>query len=165
MASVYCGTYHKYSCGSIAGAWIDLSECADKDDFLSKCAELHKNEADPEFMFQDFEGFPESFYRESSIDERVFEWLALSESDQEIVEVYLNNVEKNAEIKTALECYYGQFDDNDYDFAYDYIESTCALDGASETLKRYFDYEAFQRDALMDFNSVKHHGKLFVYNC
>ena len=53
-AKIYVGTYHKYNCGSIAGAWIDLDNL-DEDEFLEKCRELHKDEKDPEFMFQDFE--------------------------------------------------------------------------------------------------------------
>src|SRR5690349_16831915 len=53
---VYVGTYAKYNNGSIAGAWLDLEDYADKDSFLAACAELHKDEDDPEFMFQDFEG-------------------------------------------------------------------------------------------------------------
>ena len=51
---IYVGTYYKYNCGSIAGAWIDLENLT-KDEFYQKCKELHKGEQDPEFMFQDFE--------------------------------------------------------------------------------------------------------------
>ncbi|HMP91047.1 MAG TPA: antirestriction protein ArdA, partial [Kiritimatiellia bacterium] len=54
---VYVGTYAKYNDGSIAGEWIDL-EGHDADSFRDACLELHKDEADPELMFQDFEGFP-----------------------------------------------------------------------------------------------------------
>lgn len=50
---VYCGTYGKYAAGSIDGKWLDLSNYADMDEFLEACAELHKDEHDPEFMFQD----------------------------------------------------------------------------------------------------------------
>ena len=59
MAQVYVGTYGKYNSGSIAGAWIDLSDCASYSDFLAKCKDTHKDERDPEFMIQDTEGFPD----------------------------------------------------------------------------------------------------------
>ena len=59
MARVYVGTYGKYNSGSIAGAWIDLSDCASYSDFLAKCKDAHKDERDPEFMIQDAEGFPD----------------------------------------------------------------------------------------------------------
>ena len=50
--SLYVGTYAKYNAGSIAGEWIDLTNFSDADEFLAHCAELHKDEEDPEFMFK-----------------------------------------------------------------------------------------------------------------
>ena len=49
---IYCGTYSKYNNGSIAGEWIDVTDM-DKGDFYDTCQELHSDEEDPEFMFQD----------------------------------------------------------------------------------------------------------------
>lgn len=62
---IYVGTYAKYNNGSIEGAWLDLTDYADAEDFLNACKELHKDEEDPELMFQDFEGFPDFLYSES----------------------------------------------------------------------------------------------------
>lgn len=62
---VYCGTYHKYNCGSNAGAWLTITDYANGDEVIKACAKLHKDEADHEFMFQDFENFPEWFYSET----------------------------------------------------------------------------------------------------
>ena len=68
--AVYCGTYHKYNNGSIDGAWLDLSTFKDAADFFATCKDLHDDEADPEYMFQDYQGFPDWMYRESmSIDQ------------------------------------------------------------------------------------------------
>ena len=50
-ARIYVGTYKKYNNGSLAGAWLDLSDYSDKEEFLNACHELHNNESDPEFMF------------------------------------------------------------------------------------------------------------------
>jgi antirestriction protein len=58
MARIYVGTYAKYNAGSIKGAWFDLEDYSDRDAFLKACRELHKNEQDPEFMFQSFQDFP-----------------------------------------------------------------------------------------------------------
>ena len=41
-ASVYVGTYGKYNNGSLFGAWLDLSDYADKEEFYEACRELHK---------------------------------------------------------------------------------------------------------------------------
>ena len=51
---IYVGTYHKYNNGSIDGAWINVTDL-DKEEFLEKCQELHQDEEDPEFMYQDWE--------------------------------------------------------------------------------------------------------------
>ena len=65
---VYVGTYGKYNSGSIAGKWLDLDAYNNAEEFYNACRKLHSNEHDPEIMFQDFEGFPESYYGECSID-------------------------------------------------------------------------------------------------
>ena len=57
-AKVYVGTYRKYNEGSIEGKWLDLADYTDKADFYEACADLHKDEQGPEFMFQDWEGIP-----------------------------------------------------------------------------------------------------------
>ncbi len=54
-ARIYVGTYAKYNEGSIFGKWLDLSDYSDKDEFYETCRELHKDEEDPELMFQDWE--------------------------------------------------------------------------------------------------------------
>ena len=71
-ASVYVGTYGKYNNGSLFGAWLDLSDYADKEEFYEACRELHKDEEDAEFMFQDWENVPEGLIGESWISENFF---------------------------------------------------------------------------------------------
>ena len=53
--AVYCGTYRKYNEGSIDGAWLDLASFKDYDEFMEVCRLLHRDEEDPELMFQDYE--------------------------------------------------------------------------------------------------------------
>ena len=71
-ASVYVGTYGKYNNGSLFGAWLDLSDYADKEEFYEACRELHKDEEDAEFMFQDYENIPENLISESWISGNFF---------------------------------------------------------------------------------------------
>ena len=52
-AKVYVGTYAKYNKGSLYGKWLDLSDYEDRDEFYEACRQLHKDESNPEFMFQD----------------------------------------------------------------------------------------------------------------
>lgn len=52
---IYVGTYGKYNSGSIAGAWLTLNNFKNESEFWAACRALHKDERDPEFMFQDYE--------------------------------------------------------------------------------------------------------------
>lgn len=72
MARCYVGTYGKYNAGSLDGAWLDLSDYKTYQDFLNACKELHKNERDPEFMIQDWEGLPDGFAADEWIGEDDF---------------------------------------------------------------------------------------------
>lgn len=54
-ASVYVGTYGKYNNGSLFGAWLDLSDYADKEEFYEACRELHKDEEDADDLVRDFQ--------------------------------------------------------------------------------------------------------------
>ena len=72
-ARVYVGTYAKYNSGSIAGRWLNLADYANRAEFLAACRALHKDEHDPEFMFQDYEGVPSWMIGESHIDAEVWD--------------------------------------------------------------------------------------------
>ena len=66
---LYVGTYAKYNNGSLDGDWIDLDKYNSRDDFINACYKLHKEEDDPELMFQDCEidfDWEEKFYSECS---------------------------------------------------------------------------------------------------
>lgn len=78
---VFVGTYGKYAAGSIEGAWLTLSDYANKAEFLAACRKLHKDEADPEFMFQDAENIPSWLWGESFIDEAIWSWKAPKEAE------------------------------------------------------------------------------------
>jgi antirestriction protein len=88
--SVYVGTYAKYNEGSIFGKWVNLTDFTNIKDFYLFCFDLHKDEHDPELMFQDWENFPENTIWECSIDNEVFDLLQLDEHDQKQVLIYQN---------------------------------------------------------------------------
>ncbi|KRR22147.1 antirestriction protein ArdA [Bradyrhizobium retamae] len=161
---LYVGTYAKYNSGSIKGAWLDLDDYSDKDAFLEACKELHKDEADPELMFQDFEGFPRSYYSESSVSEELFAWIALDEDDRQLLEVYRENVDSDADIDRARDAFMGKADTK-AEFAAQYLDDTCAFDGVPDWVKNYFDYEAYARDMEHDgITFARHDGDLWVFS-
>lgn len=88
---IYVGTYAKYNNGSIAGAWFDLEDYSDSQEFYEAANQLHKDESDPELMFQDWECEYENLISESHIDPKVFELLELDEDDQNKVKARLWN--------------------------------------------------------------------------
>lgn len=69
---LYVGTYAKYNNGDLSGAWLDLDRFANAEEFEAACKRIHRDERDPELMFQDVETDPgcdwqEGLYCESSI--------------------------------------------------------------------------------------------------
>jgi antirestriction protein len=157
-AQIYVGTYGKYNEGSLFGEWIDITQYADKEDFYEGCKELHKNEYDPEYMFQDFDGIlsemPKKWLSESHISEEVFEFLAHFSEDGSKGEAFLNWVSSagyTGDFQYLLskfeDAYYGEYD-SPKDFAEYLVEDTGVLDKMGE-LSQYFDYEDYARDLFM----------------
>ena len=148
--AVYCGTYGKYNNGSIDGAWLDLEAFDSYDEFLEICALLHDDEDDPEFMFQDYQGFPREWYDESGLEEsfdNIVEYCKLDEDDREVFDAYYE-WSGNADFAHFRDHFMGKFDTEE-DFA-EYLVSECYdLDNMMGDLSFYFDYERYARDLFM----------------
>ena len=165
--SIYVGTYSKYNQGSLFGAWLNLSDYQDKDEFLKACAELHSDEPDrsggrPEFMFQDWEGINEKYISESSISDDWFEFQTnTADFDEDKLKAYETfiSVFGNDDISTFEESFQGSYDSED-DFTFELVESCGYLSNVPETVARYFDYEKFSRDLFM---SDYHYDNGFVF--
>jgi len=157
MASVYVGTYQKYNNGSIGGAWVDLTKFNDHEEFLDYCRELHKDEEDPELMYQDFEEFPKAYYSESGLDSDLWEWLALDDNDKEILEAYGDCIGVHATIDEARDAFVGQYD-SDIDFTMEWLEMCGDIPKDLPSII-HIDWEATARDLMMDFSS--HNGFYF----
>jgi antirestriction protein len=159
-ARLYVGTYAKYNAGSIRGAWLDLEDYADRDAFLAACAELHKDEADPELMFQDYEGFPRGWYCESSAPpEELWQWLELSETQQTVLQVYQENISDSGTIAQAEEAYYGTFKSEE-EFAEELWTETADI---PDNLIGYIDWERVARDLRADYSMCDHDGQVWVF--
>jgi len=152
-AHIYVGTYSKYNNGSLFGKWLELSDYMDKEDFLVACKELHSDEPDPEFMFQDWENIPEGLIGESWLSENFFALRDTLENEtedtQEAFLVWLNNSNQNIDSED-ISGLFSQFEDEyrgayecEEDFAYQMVEDCYNL---PEFAKTYFDYEKFARD-------------------
>ena len=150
---LYCGTYKKYNEGSLFGEWLDLDEYSDAEDFLKACAELHKDEPDPEFMFQDYEadyGWEESFYNESSVLQEYWdikEALAKESVDDKLFDAWLSGSNELPSVEGVKKCQemdcgiYG----SEKDFAMQDAIETGAIDPKSYLID-YIDWERIWND-------------------
>lgn len=158
---VYVGTYGKYNSGNLAGKWLKIADYQDKDEFMQACAELHKDETDPEFMFQDWEGLPENVVSECFLDDLAFNLAAYDQDDFDIISAYMEAT--GAELKDALENALDNFR-GCFDSVQEFGEQSAAdfLD-IPPHIESYFDHEAFGRDCLMDMahTTIKH--RLWVF--
>ena len=168
QACIYVGTYKKYNEGSLFGKWLNLLDYPNKDEFYEACRELHKDETDPEFMFQDWELIPSDFIGESWISENIFEIIQavanLSESEQEAFYIWLSYTSSSIDDVESLMAdflceYQGKYETEE-DFAYELIEDCYEL---PEFAKTYFDYKLFAEN-LFRFDYWFGNGFVFS-NC
>lgn len=148
---LYVGTYKKYNEGSIFGAWLDLATFDDADEFFDVCRELHEDEDDPEFMFQDYQGFPEALYSESMNEddiEKIIEYAQMDDDDRDILEGYIDATgDDGATLDKARDRYVGHYDDFE-DFA---EELFFDIYDVPENIRYYIDIAAFARGLKMDY--------------
>ena len=160
---IYVGTYSKYNSGSIYGSWLKLSDYSNYDGLLQAMRELHQDESEPEFMYQDYE-CSEFFIKQKLISEchlsadiyEIAEQINSSDYDFEIIEAYAecmsyyyNDVEDL--LYNLSDSYFGQYN-SDEDFAQDILEQDGSI---TENLPSYIyiDWEATARHLMYDYMS------------
>jgi len=148
--SIYVGTYHKYNCGSIYGAWIDVLDYDDKAEFYAHCSTLHADEADPELMFQDWEGFPSGTVSESHIDWTFIDGLrsAIQDGQYEAYSEYVRYY-KNTDYEAFESVYLGEAE-NEESYIREQLDQDCAFADFPAFVVDYFDYEAYARDQFLN---------------
>lgn len=157
---IYVGTYAKYNDGNLFGKWLDLEDYTDRDDFYKACAELHADEEDPEFMFQDWEGILSNMINESYVSPECWSLLdAYEKYDEDAVNAY---------------CYcFGEWNENDFNERYrgeydswehmaeELLEETGELNRIPESLRYYFDYEKYANDLRIGGDFIEQDGYYF----
>jgi len=161
---IYVGTYHKYNCGSLNGAWVDLTQFANYDEFMEFCKKLHSDEPDAEYMFQDStcDFVFADMIGEHGVDEDVFEAIELygdlDTNTQEIVAALMDA--SGLGFFDAVGKYEDLFVTDDIDtYCVDYVVDM----GLPEFALNYFDYAKFQRDLEMDLITGSCNGKDFYF--
>lgn len=145
------------------GAWHDLADFTDASDLYAaarasiKCSEAHEpTEHCPdceELDCSDYEGFSEMFKGRFYVGVgeawKAHEWLEEIEGDgleAEIALAYAANIGEDCpDVETIRDAYAGTFR-NLTAFAEYLADEMDLFRGASDTLRNYFDYEAYGRD-------------------
>ena len=157
---IYVGTYAKYNDGNLAGAWIDPTKYACKQDFIDACKELHKDESDPELMFQDWEGEFFGLISESYIDPKFWDLInapKLKEDERkdafaEFVKYGFADLDSNASdaLEDFAERYKGKYESEE-EFATELAAEEFAEEFEKNSeLEMYFDYSAYARDRFVN---------------
>lgn len=159
---VYVGTYGKYNSGDLGGAWLDVEDYSDKDEFLEACQELH-GKGDHEFMFQDHEGIPEKYISETSISGDLWdEFVPLNDSEKEIVTLYWDNVDDSVDPDSVQDRYMGTHDSVE-DYCIEYVKDTTNTSNLG-WLENYIDYKAMARDfECGDIDVVHSGGQVLIF--
>ena len=157
---IYVGTYAKYNDGNLFGKWLDLEDYADHDDFYEACTELHADEEDPEFMFQDWEGIPSDMISESHVSPECWPLLdAYEKYDEDAVNAYCHCFGEWNE-NDFNERYRGEYDSWEH-MAEELLEETGGLDQIPESLRYYFDYKKYANDLRIGGDFTEHDGYYF----
>lgn len=165
---LYVGTYKKYCGGSLFGMWVNLEAVSDVEEFFDVCNELHKDEVWPEFMMQDYQGFPEELYSESMGNddvERLLAYVALDDDDKEILDAFCSCYGRRIDdvdemMQEAKNRCMGKYD-SFKEFADEIADEKLACMNAPEFCSQYFDYESFARDLKYDY-TVSGDGYIFM---
>ena len=163
---IYVGTYGKYNNGSIQGEWLDLSDYSDMEELQAAMAELHSDESDPEYMFQDYE-CPEllkSYIGESFIKNTIFEAIEAIEAshlDFEVLEAFANvgsysTDDISAFIEACEEAYTGEYG-SDEEFAQEMAEEIGAIDEKAGWPNNCIDWERAARELMYDYSESNGH--------
>ena len=150
-ACVYVGTYNKYNCGSLDGAWVDLESFNDESELMEFLYRLHADEAEPEFMVQDYMNFPRRFYSESMNEydfAELYKWLSLEEEEREMCAEYWEEIDESASVDEIADSlvYSGNSDDYFDELAEEELQNV------PDALKFCFDYVKWRELCLYDYH-------------
>lgn len=148
MLKIYVTNLKEYNNGKIAGEWVSLP-CEGLEEIFNKIS----NNGKDELFISDYEtdisnlkiGEYEDILQLNEIAEEIEE---MREDELIALQAYLEeyNMEQALdEVRQGNYRIYYNCDDMS-DVAYEAVNDCGLLDGVSETLKGYFDYEAYGRD-------------------
>ena len=149
MLKIFISNLKEYNEGQIIGEWVDLP-CEGLEEVLDKIS----NNGNDELFISDYEtdisGLKVSEYDNIlELNDMTEEIDNLSDDEVIALQAYLeqyNDIEQALEeVRQGNYTIYYDCDDMS-DVAYQVVNESGLLDGVPETIKGYFDYEAYGRD-------------------
>jgi antirestriction protein len=151
---IYVGTYAKYNNGSIAGAWLTLSDYNDAEQFIDACKELHNDEQDIELMFQDFDDVHKNYQKECVDLNALYEYVnACNGGNKDVIDAGLDC---EIPLDSILDAYQGEYD-SDIDFAQQRAEECGAITYGEKWPLNCIDWESAANDLMFDFTQSNGH--------
>ena len=155
-ACVYVGTYHKYNCGSLDGAWVDLESFHNEKELMRFLYRLHADEAEPEFMVQDYMNFPRRFYSESMNEHdfaELYEWINLDEEQRQMCQEYWDEIDESESVEEIADRLVYSGDSNEY---FDELAEEALSDyNVPNFLQFCFDYERWREMCKYDYRVTR----------
>ena len=149
--SIYVGTYAKYNNGSIDGKWLDLSNYDNAQQFYTACHKLHKDEHDPEFMFQDWENIPDQFISECSIDNKYWEYIELVNESGLSQQAFEAGIACGIDTNSIEDAYVGEYE-SDQDFAWE-LATDCGFEESNTWPHSCIDWKKAAYELMFDYST------------
>ena len=133
------------------GVWVDLLPVRSWDDIKEALEVAFPNAVVDEILMADYEGsIIKPFYASNCDFFSMTEWADFAEDlegcslDIEVIEAYCSNFSYASDITIDKieEAYWGQAD-SDRDFSENFAEESGLLSDASQTVRNYFNFQAF----------------------
>lgn len=158
VPQIYVACLAAYNSGFLHGQWIDASK--PYDEVMQEIKHMlfcSPEEGAEEWAIHDYQGFFsikigewDNIEHVCKLAEKIVEHENLGECFAWLY--YENDSIEEAE-RILEENYMGCYE-SEQDFIYEYVESTCMLEGVHDTIKRYFDYASLLRD-------LEYNGEIF----
>jgi antirestriction protein len=141
------------------GVWVDLLPVRSWDDIREALEVAYPNAVVDEILMADYEGsILKPFYASSCDAFSMTEWADFAEDlerthlDMDVIEAYADNASswEDVTIQNIEDSYIGEYE-SDVDFAENYAEDTGLFVGVSDTVKYYFDHEAYWKCELRHY--------------
>jgi antirestriction protein len=156
MPRIYVGTYEKYSRATDRGFWVWLNLYNSVEELLEGCKRGHIDEAEPEFMVQDFQGFPKYFYSEGMLNRQAeleelynfLDYCSNNKHNSEAAHEYVDNF-RQWDKYDFENVYLGEWETEEH-FAEELANDLGYFEKIPEAIRCYFDIQSYARDIFID---------------